>query len=89
MTDQPQPDADGDTNAANPRRDRKTPAKRVTLGTGQTMVLADYGQRFRARIADSLLIGIGFAVAVIAKLWVDFLETDFLVHERLVRLLPA
>lgn len=76
MTDQPQPDADGDTSAADLGHDRKTPAKRVTLGTGKTMVLADYGQRFRARIADSLLIGIGFAVAVIAKLWVDFLETD-------------
>ena len=76
MTDQPQPGPDGDTSAADPGHNRKTSVERVTLGTGQTMVLANYGQRFRARIADSLLIGIGFAVAVIAKLWVDLSETD-------------
>ena len=70
MTDQPQPDADGDTSAADLGHDRKTPAKRVTLGTGQTMVLADYGQRFRARIADSLLIGIGFVIAAIGWLFI-------------------
>ena len=50
-----------------PRRGHNAPVKRVTLGTGQTMVLADYRQRFRARIADSLLIGVGFVIAAI--LW--------------------
>ena len=62
MTDQPQPDAAGNTSAADPGHDRKTPAKRVTLGTGQRMILAGYVQRLCARIADALVFVIGFAV---------------------------
>ena len=70
MTDQPRPPEPGDDpGPADPGH--KVLAKRVTLGTGQTMVLADYRQRFRARIADSLLIGIGFVIAVVG--WIVIL----------------
>jgi uncharacterized RDD family membrane protein YckC len=51
------------TTPGDPGRGRKTPAKLVTLGAGQTMVLAEYGQRFRARLSDSFLIGIGLVIA--------------------------
>ena len=71
MTDQPRPSESGDDpGAAAPGHDRKTPAKRVTLGTGDTIVLANYIQRFRARVADSLLIGIGFVIAGVGFLWI-------------------
>ncbi|WP_419848079.1 RDD family protein [Candidatus Poriferisocius sp.] len=71
MTDQPRPpEPGGDTNPAGLGRGRKTPARRVTLGTGKTMVLAEYGQRFRSRIADSILIGIGFVIASIGWLFI-------------------
>ncbi|WP_419848077.1 RDD family protein [Candidatus Poriferisocius sp.] len=67
MTDQPRPpEPGGDTSPADPGRGRKTPAKRVTLGTGDTMVLADYGQRFRARIGDGLIFSVGLAAAFVA-----------------------
>ncbi|WP_419848083.1 RDD family protein [Candidatus Poriferisocius sp.] len=71
MTDQQRPEVGDDSGPADLGRGRKTPAKQVTLGTGDTMTLADYGQRFRARIADSILIGIGFAVASFVKFWID------------------
>ena len=63
MTDQPRPpEPSDDPGAADPGHDRKTPAKRVTLGTGESMILAGYVRRLCARIADTFVYVIGFAV---------------------------
>ncbi|WP_419848075.1 RDD family protein [Candidatus Poriferisocius sp.] len=61
--DQPQPpEPRDDTSSVRSGRGRKAPVKRVVLDTGETMVLAGYVQRLCARIADTLVFGIAFAV---------------------------
>ena len=68
MTDQPRPpEPGGDNSPADPGRGRKTSAKRVTLGTGETMILAGYVRRLYARMFDSLVFGIAFVVLLQAS----------------------
>ena len=68
MTGQPRPpEPGGDNSPADPGRGRKTSAKRVVLGTGETMILAGYVRRLCARIADTLVFGIAFVVLLQAS----------------------
>ncbi|WP_419848087.1 RDD family protein [Candidatus Poriferisocius sp.] len=67
MTDQPRPqEPGGDISAADSGSSRKTPPKRVVLGTGDTMALAGYGHRFRARIGDGLVFCVCLVTAFVA-----------------------